>query len=153
VLLEGRGEGQREDLVVLHPSEVLPEGPEELHPSEERLEVRVVQVVNLRQEDLEGLRPLKEPLEDLEVPLVGPAGLHPSEEQQVGLEEMLEVHWGVDQGVLQKPRGVVLKMVDLRLREDPEVMLVDPEELHPSEVRRVDQAVQVVGLQQVDPVV
>ena len=64
----------------------------------------------------------------------------------MGLEEMLEVHWGVDQGVLQKHQGVVLKMVDLRLREGPE-------ELHPSEVRRVDQAVQVVGLQQVDPVV
>ena len=54
---------------------------------------------------------------------------------------MLEVHWGVDQGVLQKHRGVVLKMVDLRLREGPEVMLVDPEELHPSEVRQVDQGV------------
>ena len=114
-------------LVVLHPSEELPEDPAErqvdpggLHPSEERLEGpvvplvgQVVQVVDLRPEVL--------------------AELHPSEERRVGLEGMLGVHWGVDQGVLQKHQEVVLKRVDLRLRVGP--------------------VVQVVGLQQVGPVV
>ena len=92
-----------------------------LHPSEERLEVRVVpqvdqgvQVVDLRLEAL--------------------AELHPSEEQRGGLEEMLGVHWGVGQGVLQKHREVELKMADLVLQEVQEVLLVDPVGLLPSVV-------------------
>ena len=158
-------------LVVLHPSEELPEDPVErqvdpvgLHPSEVLPEDPAE-----RQVDPVGLHPLVERLEGPEVPLVGQvvqvvnlrpealAGLHPSEERRVGQEGMLGVHWGVDQGVLQKHQEVVLKRVDLRLREGPVVQVVGLQQVgqvvQVVGLQQVGQVVQVVGLQQVGPVV